>query len=357
MRHLCLPPHPPHPGALAGLCCSCRGQWAAGVAVGVRSAGLARPGADPPARPAPDRRGLGEGWPLRRLPDRALPSSSSSAGAHPGGRSGPAGRVRPVLQSLVSRHSFSYVFDAEWRRPPGSSSRLPGGERPPRLHSRTHPPVPSSWCAAWISHPPPALAGTGRGSIAAAARGRHGPRGLPRPRSWPTCSGGAARPVVPGVLGFSCRPSPPHRWPLHRLARAGGCRPRPRLAVLLAAHPGAFALHSVARPALPLLLWERGARRAARRARAVKTVGPDCLPRPPASELRCLATLPWLALGPWERKERAAKRHPSGGPPRYAGRRSSESDFSPWLVLRPGDGYAPWRTSGSAITANRGWRW
>jgi len=140
------------------------------------------------------------------------------AWAHPGVvQAQPGGSAGAPVARLP--HSFSYVFDAEWRRHPGAPRRLPAASALLDLHSRTHPPVPLLVRGLMLS-PAAALAGTGRG--------RH--RGRPG-TPWPRVSAPAigdllrrCRPAVALVSWASPAASPPSPPGRSIACRSWGCR-------------------------------------------------------------------------------------------------------------------------------------
>jgi len=267
-----------------------------------------------------------------------------------------------VLQSLVSRHSFSYVFDAGVAPPtrelladyPAASALLD-------LHSRTHPPGPLLLVRGLdaLTRRLP-LPEPGEGGIAAAARdamAHEVSRARDRGRPAPAVPPGPWSLVVLGLLLPAL--SALTAWPLHRLARSWGLPPAAAaLAVLLWLLTPARSLFTPSLDqALPLLLVGAAALAAAGgRATAVKAVAAGLLAAAACFlSYGCLATLPWLALvalgaGREESREEAPLWRPASlRRPALLG----VGFLLPWLVLALATGYAPWRDFRIAITAHR----
>ena len=276
-------------------------------------------------------------------------------GAQPGG-------FDRVLRSLVSRHSFSYVYDAGVA--PGTGELLanfPAASADLDLHSRTHPPGPlllvralDAWTRGWT---------VPEGGLAAAARDafdreirRARERGRPAPET-------PAGPWAVVVLAFLLPAlAALAAWPLHRLARTWGLPPAAAaLAVLLWLLAPARSLFTPSLDqALPFLLV--GAAALAAGGGRLRAAGAGLLAAAACFlSYGCLAMLPWLGLvilsaGP---PETPALSGTSGTPPwrqRSTWVRAvllGSGFLAPWLVLALAAGYAPWRDFRLAIAAHR----
>jgi hypothetical protein len=270
-----------------------------------------------------------------------------------------------VLQSLVSRHSFSYVYDAGVA--PGTREMLadfPAASEDLDLHSRTHPPGPLLLVRGLdaLTHgfavPGEELAGSGQGLVIRArdAFDREIRRARERGRPVPETPAGpwavlALAFLLPALSALTA-------WPLHRLARAWGLSPEASaLAVLLWLLTPARSLFTPSLDqALPLLLVGAAALAASGgRARA----GAAGLLAAAACFLSygCLAVLPWLGLvvlaagpqadlqvlPPWRQRSAWVRAALLG-----------VGFLAPWAILSLATGYAPWRDFRIAIAAHRG---
>ncbi|HEV7518352.1 MAG TPA: hypothetical protein VGR07_18805 [Thermoanaerobaculia bacterium] len=272
-------------------------------------------------------------------------------GAQPGG----FGRV---IRSLVSRHSFSYVFDAGVA--PGTRELLadyPAASERLDLHSRTHPPGPlllvRGLDALTRGLPVPAA-----GWVAAAgdAFAREVNRARERHRPAPETPAGPWAVVVLALLLPAL--SALAAWPLHRLARAWGLPPAAAaLAVLLWLLTPARSLFTPALDqALPLLLVGAAALAGAggrgRTGGGARAFGAGLLAAAACFlSYGCLAALPWLGLlalgaspgeAPWRERSAGVRAGLLGA-----------GFLAPWGVLALAAGYSPWRDFRVAITAHR----
>ncbi|MEA2692723.1 MAG: methylthioxylose transferase [Acidobacteriota bacterium] len=265
-----------------------------------------------------------------------------------------------VIRSLVSRHSFSYVFDAGVA--PGTAELLadyPAASERLDLHSQTHPPGPlllvRGLDALTRGLPVP------EGGLVAAARdafAREVNRARERRRPAPEVPAGPWAVVILAFLLPAL--SALAAWPLHRLALSWGLSPgAAALAVLLWLLTPARSLFTPSLDqALPLLLVGAAALASLGDGREpgggrARSFGAGLLAAAACFlSYGCLAILPWLALltlgaGPDERPGWRAR---SGGV--RAGLLGA-GFLVPWIVLALATGYAPWRAFRVAISAHR----
>jgi hypothetical protein len=283
-----------------------------------------------------------------------------------------------VLQSLVSRHSFSYVYDAGVA--PGTLEMLadfPAASVDLDLHSRTHPPGPLllvrglDALTRGLPVPGEELAGSGQGLVIRArdAFDREIRRARERGRPVPETPAGPWAVLALAFLlpAFSALTA----WPLHRLARAWGLSAAASaLAVLLWLLTPARSLFTPSLDqALPLLLVGAAALAAAGgRVQAVAAglfAAAACF-----LSYGCLAVFPWLGLvvltaepqadlpgdlevpavsavsavsAPWRRGSTWVRAVLLGA-----------GFLAPWALLALATGYAPLRDFRIAIAAHRG---
>jgi hypothetical protein len=258
-----------------------------------------------------------------------------------------------VIESLVSRHSFSYVYDAGVA--PGTRELLadyPAASEQLDLHSRTHPPGPlqlvrgldalsHSWTVAEAG-----LAARARDAFVRVIR-----RARERRRPTPETPAGPWAIVLLAFLLPTL--SALTAWPLHRLALAWGLPPgAAALAVLLWLLTPARSLFTPSLDqALPLFLVGAAALVAARRPGWATVAG---LLAAVACFLSygCLAVLPWLGLlalasGSGERPWRERSSWVRVG-------LLATGFLVPWALLALAFGYSPWRDFRVAMAAHRG---
>jgi hypothetical protein len=262
-----------------------------------------------------------------------------------------------VIGSLVSRHSFSYVYDAGVA--PGTAELLadyPAASERLDLHSRTHPPGPLllvrglDALTRGLPVPEGGLAGRARDALA-----REINRARERSRPVPDTPPGPWAIVVLGFLLPAL--SALTAGPLQRLARAWGLSPAAAaLAVLLWLLTPARSLFTPSLDqALPLLLVGAAALLVAGgRFRAGAPLAAGLLAALACFlSYGCLATLPWLGLlvlgtgsgeaPPWRERATWVRAGLLG-----------LGFIAPWLLLALAAGYAPWRHFRAAIAMHRG---